>query len=307
MKVCLLTGGTGGARLAAGLDAVLAPGSLSVVANTADDCEFWGLRVSPDMDAVLYRLAGIFNEPAGFGVRGETFNVLEALGRLGEETWFKLGDRDLATHVLRTQMLREGRRPTEVALELGSRLGLKTRVLPMTDDSVATFFETDRGRVGFQEYFVRDRCEPAVKSLEVRGMIDARPSPEAADAVAAADLVVIGPSNPVISIAPILALVGGFLSRDRTVAVSPLVQGRALKGPTVQMIRAVGGDPTAAGVAASYRRSAAWFVLDERDAALAPAVEALDYRVLVTDTLMNDAAGERRLAEAILPAVGVGA
>jgi LPPG:FO 2-phospho-L-lactate transferase len=175
----------------------------------------------------------------------------------------------------------------------------------MSDDRVRTRFQTDAGELSFQEYFVREGCRPRLLGILLDGIESARPVREAVDAVAGADLVVIGPSNPVISVAPILALVGGYLSRAHTLVVSPLVGGRALKGPTVEMIRAVGGDPSAAGVAFSYRRSAAWYVLDQVDAAALPAIEAIGYRVLVTDTVMRDAAGERRLAEAILSEVGV--
>jgi LPPG:FO 2-phospho-L-lactate transferase len=195
-------------------------------------------------------------------------------------------------------------RLTEATDELRRRLGLKTRVLPMTDDRVRTIFETDLGRLTFQEFFVREGSRPRVNRIEIAGAATARPAPEAAEAVADADLVVIGPSNPIISIAPVLALVGGFLTRHRTIAVTPLVAGKALKGPTVEMIKAVGGDPSVEGVAGSYRRSASWFVLDQRDAAAAPALAAMEYQVVVTDTVMEGPAGQRRLAEAILTALG---
>src|SRR5215470_15964417 len=252
MRVTLLAGGTGAAKLAVGLQAVLAPGDLSVVTNTADDVDFWGLRVCPDTDSVLFRLAGIFNEQAGFGVAEETFNVHGQMRRLGEPDWFWLGDRDLAFHIVRTDMLRRGATLTETALELARRLGLATRVLPMADDDVRTCFATDAGWLGFQEYFVRDKLGPELLGIEFGGLAAARPAPEALAAVEEADLVVIGPSNPLISIAPITALLGGAMRPERTVAVSPIVGGRALKGPTVEMMLAMRGEATAARVAEEY-------------------------------------------------------
>jgi LPPG:FO 2-phospho-L-lactate transferase len=302
MRVTLLAGGTGAAKLAVGLQAVLAPGELSVVTNTADDVDFWGLRVCPDTDAVLFRLAGIFNEQAGFGVADESFNVHGQMRRLGRPDWFWLGDRDLAFHIVRTDLLRHGARLTETALELGRLLGLPTRVLPMADDDVRTCFWTDAGRLGFQEYFVREKLRPALRAIEFAGIEAARPAPEARQAVAEADLVVIGPSNPLISIAPITALLGPALRPERTVAVSPIVGGRALKGPTVEMLLALGKEATPAQVATEYRGLAAGYVLDEVDRGRATDIEALGYRVLVTDTVMHGADGARRLATAVVDA-----
>lgn len=302
MRVTLLAGGTGAAKLAVGLQAVLPPGDLSVVTNTADDVEFWGLRVCPDTDATLFRLAGIFNEQAGFGVADESFNVHGQMRRLGQPDWFWLGDRDLAFHIVRTDLLRRGARLTETALELGRLLGLATRVLPMADDDVRTCFTTDAGRLGFQEYFVRERLRPRMMAIEFAGMETARPSPEAVAAVEEADLVVIGPSNPLISIAPITELLGPVMRRDRTVAVTPIVGGRALKGPTVEMLLALGREATPVEVAEEYRGLAAGYIVDEVDRGLAPRVEALGYRVLVTDTVMPGAEEARRLATDILDA-----
>jgi LPPG:FO 2-phospho-L-lactate transferase len=304
MRVTLLAGGTGAAKLAVGLQAVLAPGALSVVTNTADDVDFWGLRVCPDTDAVLFRLAGIFNEATGFGVAEETFNVHGQMRRLGEPVWFWLGDRDLAFHIVRTDLLRRGARLTETALELGRRLGLATRVLPMADDDVRTCFATDAGWLGFQEYFVREKLRPRLRGIEFGGLAAARPAPEALAAVEAADLVVIGPSNPLVSIAPITALLGPALQRERTVAVSPIVGGRALKGPTVDMMLAMLGEATAARVADEYRSLASGYVLDDLDRDQAAGVEAAGYRVLVTDTVMAGPAEAERLARTILDAWG---
>lgn len=300
MRVTLLAGGTGAAKLAVGLQAELRPGELTVITNTADDVDFWGLRVCPDTDAVLFRLAGIFNEAAGFGVADETFGVHGQMRRLGEPDWFWLGDRDLAFHLVRTDLLRRGARLTETALELGGRLGLQTRVLPMADDDVRTCFSTDAGRLGFQEYFVREKLAPRLLGIELAGLEAARPAPEALAAVEEADLVVIGPSNPLISIAPITALLGSALRRERTVAVSPIVGGRALKGPTVEMMQALLGEATPSRVAEEYRTLAATFVLDELDREQAPRIEAQGYRVRVTDTVMQGPDEARRLAATLL-------
>ena len=303
MRVTLLAGGTGGAQLAQGFDALLPPGDLRVVTNTGDDVVMWGLRICPDTDAVLFRLGGIFNEKAGFGVAGDTSGVLDQMARLAAPTWFHLGDKDLAFHMLRTEMLNRGARLTETALELGRRLGVRTPVLPMSDHDVRTFFLTDAGRLGFQEYFVRERLAPALRAIEFDGLERARPSAEVIAAVAEADLVVIGPSNPLISIAPITSLLAGELRRERTVAVTPLVGGRALKGPTVEMLQAIRGEASAERVAREYQGLAGWFVLDSVDRLERAAVASAGYRVMVTDTVMRDAGGARRLARAILDGV----
>jgi LPPG:FO 2-phospho-L-lactate transferase len=298
MKVVVLAGGTGGATLASGFQSMLPAGDLTVIANTADDDEFWGLLVSPDVDAVIYRLAGVFNNEAGYGVKADMFHTLEALDRLGEKPWFRIGDKDFATHLVRTELLRQGRRLTETALELCRRFGIEAAVLPMTDERVRTRFDTDGGVLSFQEYFVRERLAPALRRVDFEGIDSAKPTPETLAALAEADIVVIGPSNPVISIAPILRVLGSQLPRDRTVAISPIVGGVALKGPTVAMMRAMGFEASPVAVAQMYAGVASAFVVDSRDAALAPAVEALGYRPIVSDTVMTD--GGRGLATAIL-------
>lgn len=300
MKIVLLAGGTGGAILASGFQSLLPGRDLTVVANTADDDEFWGLLVSPDVDAVIYRLAGAFNEEAGYGVKGDSFHALAALERLGEPAWFRIGDKDLATHLVRAEMLRRGCRLTETSAELCRRWGIDARVLPMTDEKVRTRFGTDRGVFSFQEYFVRERLGPALQSIEFEGIDAARPTPEVLSALADADLVVIGPSNPLISIAPILKVLGGSVPRDRTVAITPIVGGVALKGPTAEMMRATGSDVSPLAVARMYAGVASAFVIDNRDAPLAPAIEDLGYRAVVCDTVMAD--GGVGLAAAIVAA-----
>jgi LPPG:FO 2-phospho-L-lactate transferase len=296
----LLAGGTGGAKLATAMQPRLPPGQLTVIANTADDDEFWGHLVSPDVDAVIYRLAGVFNDAAGYGVKDDTFHVLEALARLGEPAWFRIGDKDFATHVLRTEMLGRGCTLTECALALCARFGLNSRVLPMTNERVRTRFVTDGGEFSFQEYFVRERLGPALRGINFVGIASARPTPEVVAALDEAELVIIGPSNPLISIAPILEVIGTHIPRERTVAITPIVRGAALKGPTVEMMRAVGPEPTPVAVARMYRKVAASFVLDSRDHELASEVDEMGFRTLALDTVMADGGGA--LASAIVEA-----
>jgi LPPG:FO 2-phospho-L-lactate transferase len=294
----VLAGGTGGAALADGIRHVAPDHELTVVANTADDDEFWGLLVCPDVDAVLYRLAGVFNHQAGYGVKDDTFHVLEALARIGEDTWFRIGDRDFATHIARADLMQRGCTLTEATLELGKRFGVRTRVLPMTNDKVRTRFATDMGELSFQEYFVREHLRPRLEGIRFSGIETARPSPEVLTALRQADVVIIGPSNPLISIEPILRVIGDSLVRERTIAVTPIVSGAALKGPTVEMMRAMGHAPNPIEVARIYRSVASTFVVDSRDSKLWAAIEALGYRVLSTDTVMRD--GGRALASALL-------
>lgn len=252
----------------------------------------------PDVDAVLYRFAGMFNHQAGYGVKGDTFQVLEALARAGEDTWFRIGDRDLATHLVRTELLRRGLTLTESTLELAKRLGVKARVLPMSDDAVRTRFTTDAGELSFQEYFVREHLEPRLQEIRFTGIENARPTREVEQALREADVVIIGPSNPLISIAPILQVVGEALVPERTIAISPIVEGASLKGPTIEMMRALGHSADPLEVARMYADIAQTFVLDSRDRALASAIEKLDYRVMLADTVMRD--GGRALASVVL-------
>jgi len=294
----VLAGGTGGAALAAGIHAVGPDHQLTVIANTADDDDFWGLRVCPDADAVLYRLAGMFNDQAGYGVKDDTFGVLDALRRAGEDVWFQIGDRDFATHLVRTEMLRRGSTLTQVTLELCRRLGVVSRVLPMTDGVVRTRFATDVGELSFQEYYVRERLKPRLRGIEFASPERAAATQEVLDSLRDADLVIIGPSNPLISIDPILQLTREVIPRERTVAVTPIVGGAALKGPTAEMMRAMGLDPSPVAIASRYAQRASTFVLDELDRDLSAAIENLGYRVIVCDTVMRD--GGRSLAARVL-------
>ncbi len=311
MKVVALAGGTGGAKLAQGLQNVLDPGDLQVIANTADDTERHGLLVMPDHDAVLYRLAGRFDDDRGWGVRDETWAVMDALAGLGEPTWFRLGDRDMATHIARTARIRDGQTISEAVLAIQAALEIPTPILPMTDSSVRTRVRTDEGWLDFQEYFVRLQQEPDVLEVEFAGIETAQPTPAVEAALGRADIVIIGPSNPVVSVAPILAVPGmtKLLAAARArgasvVAVSGIVGGVALKGPADRMLRSLGLESSAPGVAAlllsQLDGQLDGFVLDTVDGARAPAVAELGLRPFVTNTIMADAAGQARLASAVL-------
>jgi LPPG:FO 2-phospho-L-lactate transferase len=275
-------------------------GDLTVIANTADDDEFFGLLVSPDVDAVIYRLAGVFNYEAGYGLSADSFHVLEALARIGEPAWFRIGDKDFGTHLVRAGMLRRGCTLTECALELCKRFGVDARVLPMTNERVRTRFVTGSGVFSFQEYFVRERLKPALREIQFDGIDAAQPTREVLSALSEAELVIIGPSNPLISIAPIIEVIGSHIPRDRTAAITPIVRGASLKGPTVEMMRAVGPPPTPVEVARMYREIAGSFVLDSRDQELAGAVDEMGFRTLMLDTVMSDGGGA--LAARILEA-----
>lgn len=300
MKVTLLAGGTGGTKLAHGF-ALLDPRvELTVIANVGDDAEIHGLHVSPDIDALLYTLSGLIDNQRGWGVRDDTFTAHAMLERLGEPAWFTVGDADLATHVYRTRLLREeGATLTDATAAMAAALGITTRLLPATDDRYRTIIETDAGDLDFQDYFVRLRQEPEVRGVRFDG--GARPTAAVLEAIGGADLVVIGPSNPLVSIGPILALPGVREAVDgRAVAVSPIIAGRALKGPADRMLSSLGHEATALGVARLYTGLVDRFVVDEADAALVPAVEALGMQAVVLPTVMGDDAGRERLARAVV-------
>ena len=309
-RVVELAGGVGGAKLAEGLQAV-AGERLTIVVNTADDTERHGLLVCPDHDTVLYTLAGLENPELGWGVAGDSWTTMGALERLGEEGWFRLGDLDLATHIVRTDRLRRGARLTDTLLGLQRSLGLAATILPMADEPVRTQVRTDDGWLDFQDYFVRLRQAPEVREVRFAGIEAARPTAEVVATIDSADVVVIAPSNPIVSVGPILAVPGmpELLAAARTrgarfVAVSGIIGGKALKGPADRMLASLGHEPTALGVARGYAGLIDAFVLDTVDAALAPAVEALGIRAVVTDTIMTDDASRAQLAGEVLAAVG---
>ncbi len=307
--VVALAGGVGGAKLAEGLQAHLGD-RLAVVVNTGDDCWRHGLFVMPDHDTVAYTLAGMEQAGLGWGIEGDTHAVMDQLGVYGEETWFSLGDRDLALHVARTARLRAGGRLTEVCVGLQRPLGIPARILPMADEPVATEVRTADGWLEFQEYFVHQRQAPDVLELRFTGIDAARPTPEVVAAIESAATIVIAPSNPLVSVGPILAIPGmpdrlaaARSHGARVAAVSPIVGGRALKGPADRMLASLGHESSATGVARLYADLLDAFVLDRADAELAPAIEAMGIRPLVTDTIMTDDASRERLAVEVLAAL----
>ena len=306
--VVLLAGGVGGARLAHGLQAHL-DGRLTVIVNTADDTERHGLLVSPDHDTVMYTLAGIDNREWGWGLAGETFEAAGMLERYGEPSWFWLGDRDLATHIVRAARLGRGDRPTDIARDLQRALGVRATILPMSDSPVRTEVLTDEGWLEFQDYFVRLHQAPDVRDVRFVGLAGAAATPEVEAALAASDAILIAPSNPFVSVQPILG-VAGIESRlqaarargVRVVAVSGIVGGKALKGPADRMLTSLGHEASALGVARQYTGIADVFVIDTVDAALVPPIEALGLEVVVTDTIMSDDGARARLAAVVLAA-----
>jgi LPPG:FO 2-phospho-L-lactate transferase len=308
--VVLLAGGVGGAKLAHGLQAHLGE-RLVVVVNTADDLERHGLAIWPDHDTVMYTLAGLDDRSRGWGLRDETWQVQEQLRRLGQDPWFALGDRDIATHLVRTELLRDGTRPTEAARRLQAALGLRPRILPMTDDPVRTRVRTDDGWLDFQEYFVHRHQEPEVHDVAFDGVDRTRATWEVTTALQGAEAILVAPSNPIVSLGPILAVPGvadaiaeARRRGTKLVGVSGIVGGRALKGPADRMLASLGHDVSALGVA---RLLAPWldtFVVDRVDAAMAADIEAGGPRVIVTDTIMSDDEARARLAGEMLAAVG---
>ena len=304
MKVVALAGGVGGAKLAAGMEAALPPGDLSVAVNTADDFELWGLRICPDLDTVMYTLAGLANPETGWGVVDESFAALAMISAYGEDAWFKLGDRDLATHILRTQRLRAGARLTEVTAGLAAALGVRSSILPTCDEPVSTVLKTPEGLLDFQEYFVRRGQRDEVLGMELRGIEEARVPAEVAGVIDEAEAIIFCPSNPIVSIGPILAVPGMrellVSSLAPKVAVSPIVGGRALKGPADKMLRSLGHEVSATGVGRIYEGILDGFVVDRVDGGEEAAISALGMRVLATETVMRDEAGRERLAGEVL-------
>jgi LPPG:FO 2-phospho-L-lactate transferase len=302
--VVVLAGGVGAARFLRGLVRVVPPEDIVVIGNTGDDMWWHGLYIAPDLDTVTYWLAGVADESRGWGIRDDTFIAQAAFAQLSDQSWFQLGDRDLATHWYRTGRLAEGVPLHRVTAELAERLGVRSLVLPMSDAPVETRLKTDAGDLHFQEYFVRERCRPTVREIYWTGLDGARPAPGVAEALRAARLVLIAPSNPIISIGPILQVPGIrellVAARARTVAVSPLIGGRAVKGPTVELMRAEGVRSDALGIAQRYQDIAAGLVIDTADAALAPVIAALGYQIAVRPTMLDDAASAREVAAAAL-------
>ncbi len=307
--IAVLAGGVGAARFLDGLVRVVDPREVTAVVNTGDDLVLHGLSISPDLDTVSYTLAGLVNPSTGWGRDGESFAAMDALEQLGAPAWFRLGDRDLGTHLYRTGRLAAGARLHEVTAELARAWGVQTRVLPMSDDPVRTRLELADGgeEVEFQEYFVHRRHGVAVRRVRFAGAEASRPAPGVLDALAAADCVVVAPSNPVVSIGPILAVPGiaPLLAqrRDRVVAVSPIVAGQAVKGPAARLLVELGGQSSALGVARHLAHVAGTLVVDLADAALAPEIEQVGVRCAIAATMMHTSEIAAELARATLAAV----
>jgi LPPG:FO 2-phospho-L-lactate transferase len=309
-SIAVLCGGVGAARLLSGLVQVVDPAAITAVVNTGDDTEMHGLTICPDLDTITYTLSGSVNPATGWGLEGETWQAMEALERLGgsDRTWFRLGDRDLATHLYRTGRLGEKASLSQVSAEIAAAFGLRLRLVPMSDDPVRTILGlAGGGEVSFQQYFVRLRHDVAVDRVRYSGAETARPAPGVLEALRAAAVLVVAPSNPIVSIGPILAIgqIADLLAarRDRVVGVSPIIAGAALKGPADRLLTELGGEASAAGVARHLSSVLGTLVIDEADAGLAPEVEAAGVAAVVAPTVMSDPAGARRLAETVLASV----
>jgi LPPG:FO 2-phospho-L-lactate transferase len=302
MKIVAFAGGVGGAKMAHGLAEHLPPGELTVIVNTGDDFEHLGLSISPDLDTVCYTLAGLANFETGWGRANETWNTITNVETLGGPNWFRLGDQDMATHLERTRRLKEGQRLSQITREFSLAWGIKHTVLPMSDSPVRTIVDTDEGELAFQEYFVRRRCEPRVKGFRFDGIDSAAPAPGVLEAIEKADAVILCPSNPWVSIDPILKVVREI--KKSVVAVSPIIGGKTVKGPAAKMYLELGIEPSALAVAEHYRHLLSGYVLDHVDVELQEKVNRLHIKTLVTDTLMNHLTDRARLANDVLHFIG---
>ena len=312
--ITVLAGGVGAARFLQGLLAVHRPSDITIISNVGDDAEFFGLHISPDIDIVLYHLAGLSDEEQGFGIRGDTYNVLEAIAHYGYDIWFRLGDSDLATCITRTDLLRRGRSLSEATAEIASALLVPARIIPATDDPLRTKIRTDEGVLDFQDFFVRRRTEGHTREVIFDGAGSARPAPGIVEAIMEAEAVILTPSNPLVSIGPILSIAG---IRDalrttpaRVAAVSPIVGGKALKGPADRMLRDQGIEPSAAAIAKLYEDFLDVLVIDNVDADLKAQIESDageagggGVEVTVTDTIMESMEKKAALARTVLKAV----
>jgi LPPG:FO 2-phospho-L-lactate transferase len=308
-RLVALAGGVGAARFLRGLVEVIDPAQLTVVVNTADDIELHGLWVSPDIDSVIYGLSGLSDEARGWGVREESWCALEMLARYGEDTWFQLGDRDLATHIWRTNRRRAGQPLSAITAAQCAALGITARILPMSDDVVTTRVRcSGLGELHLQEYFVRERCGPTIEAIRYDRCEQARPARGVLEAITAADALIVCPSNPVISVAPILAVPGireALRAVPQGVAVTPIVAGQAVKGPAARMLEWLGVEVSAAGVASLYSDIVQTMVVDERDGEVAARVAGLGVRAVLADTLMDDPAVTCDLARTVLASLGL--
>jgi len=303
MKIVALAGGVGGAKLAHGLAQILKPEELTIIVNTGDDFEHYGLYISPDLDTVCYTLAGLANPVTGWGRVDETWQVIENAKKLGGPSWFNLGDQDLGTHLERTRRLKAGESLSQIARGFCKAWGIEHVVLPMSDQPVRTIVDTDEGELAFQEYFVHRRCEPRVKGFRFDGADSAEPAPGAREAIQLADAIVICPSNPWVSIDPILKILPN-IEKD-VVAVSPIIGGETVKGPAAKMYRELGIEPSALAVANHYHGLVKGFVLDTIDSQLSESVKGLNMRTLVTNTIMTSLDDKKQLANDVLHFIGM--
>lgn len=301
-RIVALAGGVGGAKLAHGLAHILPPEDLTIIVNTGDDFEHLGLSICPDLDTVCYTLAGLANPETGWGRAGETWNTITNIEKLGGPAWFRLGDQDIATHLERSRRLKEGQPLSSITREFCRAWGIQHTVLPMTDAPVRTMVNTDEGELAFQEYFVHRHCEPKVKGFRFDGVTEAEPAPGVKEALETADAVIFCPSNPWVSIDPILNVVKKITKP--VVAISPIIGGKAVKGPAAKMYTELGIEPSALAVAKHYRTTLAGFVLDTTDLESEAQVKALSIKTLVTDTLMNHLTERVRLANDVLHFIG---
>ncbi|HTR36446.1 MAG TPA: 2-phospho-L-lactate transferase [Bryobacteraceae bacterium] len=307
--IVALAGGVGAARFLDGLTRVVAPERVFVIGNTGDDAEIHGLHISPDLDTVTYTLAGLANPQHGWGIRGDSFRCLETLGRLGGDTWFQLGDRDLATHLYRTERLRQGATLAEVASEIAKALGVRSAIVPMSNERVRTRICTASGELEFQTYFVKRRARDRVAGVRFDGAEQAKPAPTVLEEIADAEAIILCPSNPFISVGPIVAIPGIRQAlvrrRDRVAAISPIVGGKALKGPAAHMLKSMGLGAATSEVAKLYADFVGVFVLDEVDRKQAGKVEALDVRPVVTNTIMRGLRERKALARVVARELGI--
>ncbi len=307
--IVVLAGGVGAARFLQGVVQVVPQEQITVIVNTGDDRNFYGLHVSPDSDIVMYTLAGMVDEAHGWGIRDDTYNTMQQLTQYGEEDWFMLGDRDLATHIHRTHLLREGKTLSEVADNIRTQLGLGLRVLPMSDQPIATHIQTPAGLLHFQEYMVKRRTTDEVQDVVFVGAQNAKPAPGVLDALREADAILLAPSNPIVSIGSILSVPGIHdvlhEAKGMIVAVSPIIGGTPIKGPADKLMSGLGLDVSALGVARRYRDFLDVMVIDEQDKSLVTAIEDIGIPTVVTDTIMRDNATKKALAQTVLEATGL--
>jgi LPPG:FO 2-phospho-L-lactate transferase len=304
LKIVALAGGVGGAKLAHGLAQNLAPEDLTIIVNTGDDFEHYGLYISPDLDTVCYTLAGLANPETGWGRVGETWNVITNASKLGGPDWFNLGDQDLGTHLERTRRLNAGQCLSEITRDFCQAWGIRHTILPMSNQKIRTIVNTDEEELAFQEYFVHRRCEPQVKGFRFEGVEEAQPAPGVHEAIQSADAIIFCPSNPWVSIDPILQVLRGETLGEEVFAVSPIIGGETVKGPAAKMYRELGIEPSALAVANHYRGLVNGFVIDTIDSSLQGGISELGMQVLVTNTLMKSHDDRSRLAQDLLGFIG---